>query len=597
MGVQYNMTGVPQETLQGRKLQIALGMGIPELTQIANSKRTVNGVDSLTAVMALQIKGPAEKARRQQQAANQPPTQTVRDQVVAQAQTAPENIGIGAINAGNLMDEKAMAAGGIVAFQGGGTIEDLTKELNELKRQRQEVVGSSNVGGFRRPAAFTPSTAALDAKITALENRLRLEQTRSGFVGVDSSGSPLERDWSGRRQLVEQGITPAEFGTPPDLLQAQQEQQQRQQGQQGQQRQQPPGAAFPSGGSLPNQSQAYADLASRLKAGYAAADEGAVAAQMLGDPMARARFGYTADELSKLYDPQAKLLEGLPATREAAREEIEKRYAGLKDIDERRRSRAEALLKEAEKESGRDIGIGLAGLGFKIATARPGTNQMQEAIDTGLQYITSAKKDLKAARKDYAKSQDLLDEAQALREVGKEKEADEKFNDALNKRMNFQNAFTNAQVTNEAAIRSGIGQAAGRQVSRQLEGLSAELNLSAEGLKSEATRAYRAADIAKDYGVAGMYAASRLGGTDKYTYGQAKDDAQQFIKNNPMAIQKQFGKAPFQMTPTELQNVEDTLIRSYLQSRSSLQSGAAAPSGGGATGLDMSQWGDPRVKN
>lgn len=581
MGVQYNMTGVPQETLQGRKLQLALGMGIPELTQIANSGRTVNGVDSLTAVMALQIKGPAEKAQRQQQAANQPPKQTVKDQVVAQA--APEDVGIGALPAGEVMTEQGMASGGIVAFQGGGTIEDLTKELNELRRQRQQALQGVSARGT---SPFAQQNArALDAKIADIENKIRVALNQSGFVGAASSGSPLERDWSGRGALLKEGVTPAEFGTPPDLLQ----EQQGQQGQQGQQRQQPPGAAFPSGGSLPNQSQAYADLASRLKAGYAAADEGAVAAQMLGDPMARARFGYTADELSKLYDPQAELLKGLPATRAAAREEIEKRYAGLKDIDERRRSRAEASLKEAEKESGRDIGIGLAGLGFKIATARPGTNQMQEAIDTGLQYITSAKKDLKAARKDYAKSQDLLDEAQALREVGKEKEADEKFNDALNKRMNFQNALTNAQVTNETAIRSGIGQAAGRQVSRQLEGLSAELNLSAEGLKSEATRAYRAADIAKDYGVAGMYAASRLGGASgRFTYEEARTKARTQMPFDAFqqnwitsGMSKQTGRN--MPTQEDYDNALDALARSILSRNEAYYSGqTAAPSGGGA---------------
>lgn len=547
MSFEYNTTGIAKDTLQGSRLAAALSLSVPELTAIANGGPARHGVDSFTAVLALNVKGPAEKAARAQQAGQQPKPPTVKDQVVAAAQPAPTDTGIGSLNAGNVMTEQGMAAGGIVAFQGGGEIEDLSKELAELMRQRQ-TLGSRQVT-FRGPAPTTDSAAILDAKITALQRRLQLAQNRSGFTAE-------------RNAMREQGITPAEFGTPPDLLQAQQAQQ-APQGQQG------TSGLGGTGGldkvpstRLPDQSQAYKNLAARLKEGYAGVDESTIASQMMGDPMARARFGYTTDELSNLYAPQAKLLEELPASREAARKEIENRYAGLDAIDTRRLNRAEEAFREAEKESGRDVGIGLAGLGFKIATARPNTGEMQSAIDTGLQYITSAKKDLKAARKDFTKSQDLMDEAKALREIGKEKEADEKYNDAMNKRMNFENAFTNAQITNETAVRSGIAQAAGRQASRQLEALNSEVGLSSKALESDATRAFREADIAKDYGVAKMYYGSRMAGQqltneDALKMAQTEVDKDKwasdfFIKNKRMPTSQDKETARLQIAKTLL---------------------------------------------
>ena len=150
MSFEYNTTGIAKDTLQGSRLAAALSLSVPELTAIANGGPARHGVDSFTAVLALNVKGPAEKAARAQQAGQQPKPPTVKDQVVAAAQPAPTDTGIGSLNAGNVMTEQGMAAGGIVAFQGGGEIEDLSKELAELMRQRQ-TLGSRQVTFRGRP--------------------------------------------------------------------------------------------------------------------------------------------------------------------------------------------------------------------------------------------------------------------------------------------------------------------------------------------------------------------------------------------------------------------------------------------------------------
>jgi hypothetical protein len=107
------------QDLQRDKLQTALSMRTPDLIAIANGAPAKYGIDSLTAVMALQIKGPAEKAARAQQAAQQPKDQSVKDKVISEAS---EMGGIANLPAENVMTPKAMAAGGIVAFQGGGRV-------------------------------------------------------------------------------------------------------------------------------------------------------------------------------------------------------------------------------------------------------------------------------------------------------------------------------------------------------------------------------------------------------------------------------------------------------------------------------------------
>jgi len=563
MSFEYNTTGIAKDTLQGSRLAAALSLSVPELTAIANGGPARHGVDSFTAVLALNVKGPAEKAARAQQAGQQPKPPTVKDQVVAAAQPAPTDAGIGSLNAGNVMTEQGMAAGGIVAFDEGGEVPRYNGEFDSFVQA--EPKGPGYGFAFSSPDTFFDMLNPLESEQVKAIRYKRAGIRYTPPPGYDQQGMPIAADTKAAEAKKQQAATMERNNFLIDRNALTKENvpfaaPQKQQGTSG---------LGGTGGldkvpstRLPDQSQAYKNLAARLKEGYAGVDESTIASQMMGDPMARARFGYTTDELSNLYAPQAKLLEELPASREAARKEIENRYAGLDAIDTRRLNRAEEAFREAEKESGRDVGIGLAGLGFKIATARPNTGEMQSAIDTGLQYITSAKKDLKAARKDFTKSQDLMDEAKALREIGKEKEADEKYNDAMNKRMNFENAFTNAQITNETAVRSGIAQAAGRQASRQLEALNSEVGLSSKALESDATRAFREADIAKDYGVAKMYYGSRMAGQqltneDALKMAQTEVDKDKwasdfFIKNKRMPSSQDKETARLQIAKTLL---------------------------------------------
>lgn len=578
MGVQYNMTGVPQETLQGRKLQLALGMGIPELTQIANSGRTVNGVDSLTAVMALQIKGPAEKAQRQQQAANQPPKQTVKDQVVAEA--APEDVGIGALPAGDVMTERGMASGGIVAFQGGGSVEELTRQIAELRRRRQALnMQAGPTISARGGDTLQRQKDLLDEQIAQLENQFRTAQGR-------------DQEYRLQRGLETAPGIPFQTPNAPTAG--------------ADQGQQPPtgaGAAGVAPSGFGGSSLAgFPAVGPALKAAQAA-----LKARGEFDPFASLPTFDTAPYESVLPMTPEQIREEMGKSRtqldamfpEKTREEVEQRlaqrYAGLEEMFKQREGRAEEAKKEAESEKGRTAGIGLMQLASELVT-KPLTR-----IDTAAAFQTfkDANTDFRKAQKEYREGLDKIAEARELQKIGQAEKADDLFRQGALARFNFENEVTKAGILQDAVRKSGVRDIFDKKTNAQLAKYDAAVKSAELGLST----AVEGQKLRSAQDVANIYASSRLGAAGgRFTYEEARTKARTEMPFDVFqkdwitsGASKQTGRT--MPSKEDYERAIDALARSILSANEAYYSGqSAAPSGGGAGGLDLSQWGDPRLK-
>jgi len=559
------------QDLQRERMQTALSMSIPDLTAIANGAQSKHGVDSLTAVMALQIKGPAEKAARAQQTAQQPKPPTVKDQVVAQA--SDMGGGITNANAGGLMTEQAMAAGGIVAFQSGGEIEDLTKELAELERQKREQ--RSSVGTFRTPAPYATQVATqaavLDAKIADIRRRLQLAQNRSSFTAE-------------RNALREQGITPAEFGTPPDVLQAQQAQQgqQPQQGQRPPQGQQPPGAApigapagFPSVGgalkTLRDATTAYGNFDPMQFMRNVDLSQYKDYLPMTPDEV-RTQMGKSRTALDEMFPEK---------TREEVEQRIAKRYAGLENMFKQREARGAEAVKEAEKEKGQTAGLGLMQLAAELVT-KPLTK-----IDPGAAFQTfkDANSQFRQARKEYREGLDKIAEARELQKIGQGEKADALFREGAMARFNFESGLDKLAIAQDGIYKTGALSIADKATQAQDRKLTANLKLGAAELET----ATEGAKLGSEERRAAMYAGARMGGAgNRFTYEEARTKArtelpfdvfqQNWITSGK---QKQTGRA--MPTQEDYENAIDARARTILSANEAYYSGTtAAPSGGGA---------------
>lgn len=108
--------------------KMAMLMPVERLQNIVRGKD--NAIPATIAMMALEAKMPQVAAAQGQQAAQQPPQPSVREQIGNQISTLPENVGVGALPAPNMeqMDAPGMADGGIVAFAGndGSVVEQKT---------------------------------------------------------------------------------------------------------------------------------------------------------------------------------------------------------------------------------------------------------------------------------------------------------------------------------------------------------------------------------------------------------------------------------------------------------------------------------------
>jgi hypothetical protein len=576
------------QDLQRDKLQTALSMRTQDLMAIANGAQPKYGVDSLTAVMALQIKGPAEKAARAQQAAQQPKPPTVKDQVVAQA--SDMGGGITNLPAENVMTEQAMAAGGIVAFQSGGEIEDLTKELAELERQKREQ--RSSVGTFRTPAPYATQVATqaavLDAKIADIRRRLQLAQNRSSFIAE-------------RNAMREQGITPAEFGTPPDVLQAQQAQQgqQPQQGQQGQQGQQAPGG-LPSAKlpAYPSFAPQFAKLASDYETAAGQLETPAAAAnRVLTSPDYAKLLGPSSADVTAAFNPLESTIRGtFPQSEAEALAKIQQREAGLGALREEQRTQLEASKQEAEKSANVGKGEALLTLAGTLVSTPLSSPRFQEGIGNFTGMLRTVRKDLDSARKEYRTGIAKIAEATELQKIGQGERAEARFMEGQKMLADVQGKVVTAQLASQSSQAQAAISLGGAEAQREAAKLDKKTQLTLSGIASDQQRAEAVFKGGVDLQQYQLLAGSRLGAAgNRFTYEEARTKARTELPFDAFQTEwvksgesKRTGRA--MPTLDDYDRALDGLARSILARNEAYYSGTtAAPSGGGAA-LDPNQF-------
>lgn len=510
MSFEYNTTGIAKDTLQGSRLAAALSLPVQELTAIANGAPAKHGVDSFTAVLALNVKGPAEKAARAQQAGQQPKQPTVKDQVVAAAQPEATDAGLGSLNAGDLMPPKVMAAGGIVAFDEGGEVPHFDGTAGSLvgspfsrwyqglgesyqaAQERQKLIEAitqqygpkAGVSGFFSPQSDAERQQAKD--IMGRLSSMSTDELRkiassvpnapaapvpapqaymdvphpSGYTGVNASVSDL---LSG----------PAPAPTPAPTLPRESPSEYK------------PQTSFPS-----------VDKAmGKLRTAYGQYENFDPMQQLTSfDAAQYAQFlPKTAEDISnQRADAEAELRKLYPESREAAEALMSKRYAGLEDMFKKREARGEEELKEAEKEKAQTAGLGVMQLASELVI-KPLTK-----IDTSAAFQTfkDANKTYSQARKDFNAAKDKIDESRELQKIGQSEKADALYREGVKGIFDFKNQTAQLENAQDAAYKSGVLSLADKSVQAQANKLAKKVELG----KSEVETAL---------GIAGLQSAER----------------------------------------------------------------------------------------
>jgi len=490
MSFEYNTTGIAKDTLQGSRLAAALSLSVPELTAIANGGPARHGVDSFTAVLALNVKGPAEKAARAQQAGQQPKPPTVKDQVVAAAQPAPTDAGIGSLNAGNVMTEQGMAAGGIVAFDEGGEVphfdgtagslvgspfsrspfgrqlsegaetgaayEERQKLINAItelygpkasfagfftpqsdteRQQAKDIMGrlsSMSTDELRKIASSVPNAPAAPAPQASMD-----VPHPSGYAGLNASVSDIPSAPAPAPALPREG--PSEYK---------------------------PQTSFPAvDKAMKNLRTAYGQYDTFDPMQQLASFDASQYAQFLPK---------TAEDISnQRADAEAELRKLYPESREAAEALMSKRYAGLEDMFKKREARGEEELKEAEKEKAQTAGLGVMQLASELVT-KPLTK-----IDTSAAFQTfkDANKTYSQARKDFNAAKDKIDESRELQKIGQSEKADALYREGVKGIFDFKNQTAQLENAQDAAYKSGLFSIADKSVQAQATKLSKKVDL------------------------------------------------------------------------------------------------------------------------
>jgi len=506
MSFEYNTTGIAEDTLQGSRLAAALSLSVPELTAIANGGPARHGVDSFTAVLALNVKGPAEKAARAQQAGQQPKPPTVKDQVVAAAQPAPTDTGLGSLDAGNLMPPKVMAAGGIVAFDEGGevphfdgtagslvngSLENLTAQISALRQQRLQLenqpystagatpgIGTGIFGGFTNPKQQRINE--LDAKIASLEKQYGEAKGRYDRYAVDRKAV-----LSGEPQFdaaPATTTTPGAAGTPggpsatkPDaglpLLVVD--------------------SGVPAGGPSPLNSSAlfnkFQTLATKAGKDIKDVNIGEIATQAEKDPELSKLFGYTADQYKDLFkDSKEALLKQIPESEAAERKKIQEREAGLEALSTKREQRAGEAYARAEKESGIGKGEALMALAGTLVSTPRNDPRFSAGITNFTSMLGSVRKDLSKAAGERDKALDLIEESRELRKVGQFEKAEANYKEGQRRLFDFNNTVNQGAIASQVARSSNVLNYAGTEANKNIKAIETQLNTLTKGYSEAA---------------------------------------------------------------------------------------------------------------
>jgi hypothetical protein len=410
---------------------------------------------------ALQIKAPMLKAAQAQQAAQQPKKPTVRDQVVSETAPQTQMAGLAALpQADSVMPEHAMAAGGIVAFDGGGEVPRYSGAYDEFG----SFVEGSSANSPSQASGYAPAFSDVSSFMSAVNpNELEWQKAarykRAGVKydpppGYNAQGLPIAADTKvaeakkqtddamrrnnfliDRRDLAKENVpfiapsTDKTQQTPGDGL-----------------TQYKPQTSFPAVDRAAQAVQSAARSASNIKPEdfyQNASWEGMESLRPITADQIRAQ------RLQGDYDLQAQY----PQSLEEAKKQEAERSAGLEGLFQRREGRAAEMEKAAKEEKGQTAGLGLMQFADQLI------RKPLKDIDTSAAFQTfkDANKEFRQATKDIAAARDRIDEARELDKMGQHDRARKEFREGvttLMARRDQTDAMANAaDVADKAGLR------------------------------------------------------------------------------------------------------------------------------------------------
>lgn len=472
-----------------------------ELVSIANGAPPKNGVDSMYAVIALNLLKPIKQAQQERQA-QQPKQPSVKDQVVAEAAPHAQMAGLAAADAGEMMTPKALAAGGIVAFDGGGevphfdgtagslvngSLEDLTAQISALRQQRLQLenqpystagatpgIGTGIFGGFTNPKQQRINE--LDAKIASLEKQYGEAKGRYDRYAVDRkavlSGEPQFDAAPATTTTPGAGGTPGgPSATKPDaglpLLAVD--------------------SGVPAGGPSPLNSSAlfnkFQTLATKAGKDIKDVNIGEIAKQAEKDPELSKRFGFTAEQYEKQFAKPLEILKGqIPESEAAERKKIQEREAGLEALSAKREQRAGEAYARAEKESGIGKGEALMALAGTLVSTPTTDPRFSAGITNFTSMLGSVRKDLSKAAGERDKALDLIEESRELRKVGQYEKAEANYKEGQRRLFDFTNTVKQGAIASDIARNSNILNYAGTEANKNIKAIETQLSTLTKGL-------------------------------------------------------------------------------------------------------------------
>lgn len=533
MSVPARMAGIPEGGVGDDRLIKALSLGrnnMQELVSIANGAPPKNGVDSMYAVIALNLLKPIKQAQQERQA-QQPKQPSVKDQVVAEAAPHAQMAGIAALpQADSVMPEHAMAAGGIVAFASGDEVESMTKEdfLALPKEQRDRVIQTINdqrllmkpisafndfLGGpYNAAAAATTGVAnavgvprigralgIYGPDVTSVEvprvgtgtatpffDKYRNEVTEDQYVASlpskkakpGETKAPAPAPATAATTAPATTTTPGAAGTPggpsaakPDaglpLLAVD--------------------SGVPAGGPSPLNSSAlfskFETLAKKAGSDIKNVDIGTIAKLAEKDPELSKLFGYTADQYKDLFkDSREALLKQIPESEAAERKKIQEREAGLEALSAKRGQRAGEAYARAEKESNVGKGEALMALAGTLVSTPRNDPRFSAGITNFTSMLGSVRKDLSKAAGERDKALDLIEESNELRKVGQFEKAEATYKEGQRRLFDFNNTVNQGAIASDVARNSNVLNYAGKKAEQQVRGIEAQLSTLTKGL-------------------------------------------------------------------------------------------------------------------
>lgn len=541
--------------------QKALLLPIQQLRDISVG-RVKSALPLAVVQAAMEVKAPMYKSAMAQQAMQQPKQPTVRDQMLREtAPPEPMMSGIAAADAGGLMTPKAMAAGGIVAFEEGGFVmpsknDPMYDQVIEGFRQ----AAPSILAKARRREPLAPNEMQV---IKVLQDAGRLPFDAQSFFTAES------RVPSGLQKKLTPPTTPL-AQTPPPLAAA------------GPTPSPPPSPPAPPPGAAPS------GFGGSSLAGFPAvgpslkAAQTAITARGDYDPMQTIRtfdptpynamLPMTPEQIRKeMGKGRTQLNEMFPEkTREEIEQRLAQRYAGLEEMYKQREARAGEARKEAETEKGRTAGIGLLQLASELVT------KPLAKIDTSaaLQTFKDANTDFRKAQKEYREGLDKIAEARELQKIGQAEKADDLFRQGALARFNFETTINNAAIGQDAIRKTGILSLADKATRAQADKLDAAVKGAELGLSTSVEGAKLGSEERRTAMTANAYGQRYT--TPGYLQNLAQDNAAKLLevllKADPLLQTKLMKDTSLAI---QLQN------QLYNEELAKLQ-GTAAPSGGGA---------------